>query len=208
MPNVVERPLSVTRTTVRNMDLDWNEELVYQLEWHWQQQLRPRLRGLTDAEYFWEPVPDCWSVRPRGRSSAPIAAGSGDYVVDFAWPQPEPPPITTIAWRMAHVIVGVLGMRIASHFGGPAVDYDSFTYASSAAEALAQLDGAHDAWIAGVRGLGGEGLARPCGPAEGPFAEFPLASLVLHIHREVIHHGAEISLLRDLHQRRDALTGA
>ena len=34
--------------------------------------------------------------------------------------------------------------------------------------------------------------------AEGPFAEAPLAALVLHINREVLHHGAEICLLRDL----------
>lgn len=198
--------MSGTRITVRVMGIDANEELVYQLDWHWQQQFRPRLHGLTDAEYFWEPVADCWNVRPRGRSSAPIAAGAGEYTVDFAWPEPVPPPITTIAWRMAHVIVGVLGMRVASHFGGPAVDYQNFTYASSASEALAQLDDAYDAWIAGVRWLGAEGLARPCGPAEGPFGEFPLASLVLHIHREVIHHGAEIALLRDLYLRRAELT--
>jgi hypothetical protein len=30
-----------------------------------------------------------------------------------------------------------------------------------------------------------------------------MAALVLHIHREVIHHGAEISLLRDIYSRRD-----
>ena len=47
-----------------------------------------------------------------------------------------------------------------------------------------------------------DGLTRPCGPAEGPFAEYPMAALVLHIHREVIHHGAEISLLRDLYLHR------
>jgi hypothetical protein len=50
-----------------------------------------------------------------------------------------------------------------------------------------------------VRGLGAAGLARPCGPAEAPFADAPLAALVLHINREAIHHGAEIVLLRDLH---------
>ena len=27
-----------------------------------------------------------------------------------------------------------------------------------------------------------------------------MAALVLHIHREVIHHGAEVSLLRDLYR--------
>jgi hypothetical protein len=30
-----------------------------------------------------------------------------------------------------------------------------------------------------------------------------MAALILHIHREVIHHGAEISLLRDLYAWRD-----
>jgi hypothetical protein len=30
-------------------------QLVDQLDWHWQQQLRPRLSGLTDDEYFWTP---------------------------------------------------------------------------------------------------------------------------------------------------------
>jgi hypothetical protein len=29
-----------------------------------------------------------------------------------------------------------------------------------------------------------------------------MATLVLHISREVIHHGAEIALLRDLHAHR------
>ena len=31
-----------------------------------------------------------------------------------------------------------------------------------------------------------------------------MAALILHIHREVIHHGAEIALLRDLHLHRSA----
>jgi hypothetical protein len=54
-----------------------------------------------------------------------------------------------------------------------------------------------------VRALGEEGLAEPCGPSEGPWADAPKADLVLHIHREVIHHGAEIALLRDLYRWRD-----
>jgi hypothetical protein len=54
-------------------------------------------------------------------------------------------------------------------------------------------------WSAGVRGLGREGLARPCGAAEGGFAAYPLAALALHINRETIHHGAEVALLRDLY---------
>jgi len=97
--------------------------------------------------------------------------------------------------------MGCFGMRNAAHFGGAPVDYETFEYAGTAAEALRQLDDAYAQWIGGVRSLGAEGLTRPCGPAEGPFAEVPMAGLVLHIHREVLHHGAEIALLRDLYLR-------
>jgi len=186
------------------MDIDWNAALLDQLEWHWRHQLRPRLDGLTDTEYFWEPVGGCWNVRRRGESTAPIAAGSGEYTIEFAMPEPEPAPITTIAWRLGHVIVGVLGIRNANHFGGPAMDYQDFAYAGTAGEALGQLDDGYARWTDGVRGLGQDGLAAPCGPTEGPFAEHPMAALVLHISREVIHHGAEIALLRDLHARHPA----
>ncbi|MGB6457421.1 MAG: DinB family protein [Streptosporangiaceae bacterium] len=186
--------------TDRHVDLDWNEELVTQLEWHWDRQLRPRLDGLTDAEYFWEPVPGCWSIRRRVEATAPLAMGAGELVMDFAMPAPQPEPVTTIAWRLAHITMGVLAWRNASHFGGPPVDWGSWEYAGTAADALRQLDEQHAAWIKGVRGLGATQLAHPVGQAEGPFAESPMATLVLHIHREVIHHGAEISLLRDLYQ--------
>jgi hypothetical protein len=43
-----------------------------------------------------------------------------------------------------------------------------------------------------------------CCSAEGPYAEKPMATLILHIHREVIHHGAEVALLRRLYRRRGA----
>jgi hypothetical protein len=62
-----------------------------------------------------------------------------------------------------------------------------------------QLDDEYARWISGVRGLDDDGLARPCGPAEGPYADHPMSVLVLHINREVIHHGAEMALLRDLY---------
>jgi hypothetical protein len=182
--------------------LDWTRELADQLDWHWQHQLRARLTGLTDPEYFWEPVAGCWNVRPRGHTMTPAAAGSGELVVDFAFPEPVPAPVTTIAWRLAHVIVGVFGARVAAHFGGPPMDYAGFAYAGSAAEALRQLDDGYAAWIAGVRSLDADGLAAPCGPAEGPFADYPMAALVLHINREALHHGAEIALLRDLYAHR------
>ncbi|MEW1749987.1 DinB family protein [Streptomyces angustmyceticus] len=181
-------------------DQNWNPLLRDQLAWHWTHQLRPRLDGLTDDEYFWEPAPDCWNVRPRGTGSAPVQAGSGAMTIDFAMPEPDPAPFTTIAWRLGHVIVGVLAMRNAAHFGRTPTDYQSFAYAGTAGAALAQLDAEYATWLAGVESLGETGLARPCGAAEGPYAEWPMAALVLHIHRELIHHLAEVCLLRDLHR--------
>ena len=165
---------------------DLTTNLADQLDWHWQNQLRPRLDGLTDDEYFWQPVPDCWTVHPDG-------------AIDFTYPAPQPEPVTTIAWRLAHVIVGVLAMRAHSHFGGPPASYETWTYATDAATALRQLDDAYDSWMTGVRNLTADALAQPVGAAEGPYSEMPMLALVLHINREVIHHGAEIALLRDLY---------
>jgi hypothetical protein len=174
------------------MTTDWNERLLEQLIFHWDHQLRPGLEGLTDEEYLWEPAPGCWSLRP---------AGDG-WTADIAFPPPMPAPLTTIAWRLARVIVGVFGARNASHFGGPAADYATWSYAGDAATALAQLDATYADWVAGVRGLGVDGLEREIGPAEGEWARFSYAELVLHIHREVLHHGAEVLLLRDLYRAR------
>ena len=208
-----------TRPTYTTRDI-----LIEQLEWHWTNQLRPRLDGLTDDEYLWEPVADAWSVRPGADASdggpgdlaSPTAANpaavnptavnpTAPTTIDFAFPPPDPAPVTTIAWRMAHVIVGCLGARLANHFGGPAVDYGTFDYSLTAGGALAQLDEAYAAWIGALHSLDDAALSLPVGPTEGPWAEHSMGTLIAHINREVIHHGAEIALLRDLYAHRDTL---
>ena len=136
----------------------WNARLRDQLDFHYRHQLRPRLGGLTDDEYFWEPVPGCWSVRPRAEATTSDAAGGGDLVLDYAWPEPTPAPVTTIAWRLAHVTRGCLAHRTASHFGGPPADPETWVYAGTADEAL-------DAARRGVRRVDGRrGVARRGGP--------------------------------------------
>ena len=118
----------------------WNPLLRDQFEWHWEHQLRPRLAGLSDEEYLWEPVAGSWSVRPRDVATAPMAAGAGAFTIDWAFPEPTPAPFTTIAWRLGHVIVGVLGMRNAAHFDRAPVDYSTFSYSGTAAGALTHLE--------------------------------------------------------------------
>ena len=195
----------MTTTDDSTRPLRLNDVLVEQLDWHWRGQLRPRLEGLTDAEYLWAPTPGAWSVHPRGEGYTEMQGGSGEFTVDFDHPAPDPAPVTTIAWRLAHLIVGVLAVRAQAHFDGPPADYLGFEYAGTADGALAQLDEAYAAWVAGVKGWGDDALAAECGPAEGPWAKHSRADLVAHINREVIHHGAEIALLRDLWAHRDDL---
>lgn len=180
--------------------MDWTRALDEQLSWLWENHLRRRWDGMTDAEYFWEPVPGMWSVRPRGQGVA-VEVGSGGHIIDFAFPEPTPAPATTIAWRLGHLLVGVFGSRLATYFGGAPVSYDSYDYPATAADALDRIDGMYADWIAGVRSLDEAALAQPC--AEEGHEQDPMAALVLHIHREVIHHGAEISLLRDLYAWKD-----
>jgi hypothetical protein len=72
-------------------------------------------------------------------------------VIDFADPEPIPVPVTTIAWRLAHLITGAFGSRAGDHFGGPPMDYYAFHYAGTAARALTQLDEVYAAWLAGRR---------------------------------------------------------
>lgn len=182
------------------MDVAWANLLPEQLEWHWSAQARPRLDGLTDDEMLWEPVAGCWSIRPRAESTAAQAAGAGEAVLEYAWPVPDPPPVTTIAWRLGHVAVGVFGERAANHFGAPRVGYGTVDWPRTADGMLALLDEMHTRWADGLAALDEDGMRQPCGPSEGPYADYPMAALVLHINREAIHHLGEVALLRDLYR--------
>ncbi|MFD7159196.1 DinB family protein [Kribbella sp. NPDC059898] len=172
------------------MDVDWNAEVVDQVDAHWRERLRPRLAGLSDDEYFWQPVAGCWTLSRRGESSAPISFGGGEFTMDYAEPPHEQEPVTTIAWRLAHLIGGLASTN----------DIDTYCYAGTASEALRQLDDEYASWLDGVRRLGIAGLAAPQGKPPA-FAHAPMAKKILYENVELIHHGAEICLLRDLYLR-------
>ena len=182
------------------MPLDVTTEVIDQLDSHWTHQLRPRLDGLTDDELFWEPVPDCWSVRRRGESTAPLSYGSGEFTWDHG-PADSAQPVTTIAWRLAHV-AEVLASTTGTFFGGRQVDVESYDYPGSALDTLHRLDEEYAAFVAGIRACGDAGLAEPQGDRSPPaFAAAPVARVVLYTSVEVVHHGAEACLLRDLYLR-------
>ena len=138
------------RPAIEHVPLDWTLELIDQLAFQWDHVVRPRLDGLTDAQYRWEPVPGMWSVRRREDATTTHAAGSRGTVLDFVIPEPSPPPLTTIAWRLCH-IAQVLGGRAADHFGEGGFGYDQVDWPMTAAGAVALVDRQHAAWLAGVR---------------------------------------------------------
>ena len=167
------------------------------------QRTRSRLAGLTDDEYFWEPVPGCCTIR-RTDSGAyrgddadrPVAVlrpatGAGD------------PPFTTIAWRLWHLIGCYGGKRNPQWLGvqRPPGGFERDDPApATAAAAIAALERAHAFWQGVLQELPAASWWEPLGPVAGPYAEDDRASLVLHQLDEQIHHGAELGVLRDLYR--------
>ncbi len=108
------------------------------------------------------------------------------------------------AWVAAVLVpiggADVFGSRASNHFADGAFSAADTDSPASADAALVMVERDYRRWRTGVRALGEDGLFRPCGPAEGPFSEEPLLTLVLHINREFLHHAAEVALLRDLYR--------
>jgi uncharacterized damage-inducible protein DinB len=76
----------------------------------------------------------------------------------------------------------------------------------SADEAIAFLERTYRQWHSGISSLDEEGLRTPLGRKGGRYAKDPMAALIVHINREVMHHGAEIGLLRDLYRATGSTT--
>jgi len=160
-----------------------------------------RLGGLGDAEYFWEPVPNCWSIRPRGQQRTSGSRGGGAWVLERDTPDPEPPPFTTIAWRLGH-LVGTMCLRADHTSGTKTLTHDTYAYPGSAAAALAALAAAGAVWREALTTADDAALdrvGRSTYPS-GSDPDDPFLDVVWWENQELLHHGAEIALLRDLYR--------
>ncbi|MEV4451627.1 DinB family protein [Streptomyces mirabilis] len=141
---------------------------------------------MTDEEYFWEPVPGCWSVRWRADGPGPRAtllAGTGDWGRDAApYPHPWPPPFTTIAWRLSH-LSEMLTLRADHTAGSHALTRDVCPVSGDVTGAVAALD-----------------TVGYCTYPHGSDADEPFIDVVWWVNQELLHHGAEIALIRDLYR--------
>ncbi len=162
---------------------------------------------MTDEEYLWEPVPGCWSVRRRADGPGPgatILRGAGEWGRDSAEPEhPYPPPFTTIAWRLSH-ISEMLTIRADYTVGGHDMTSDSYRNSGDAMGAIKAFSGAVEGWRAALASSDDDALDT-VGYSAYPYgsdSEEAFIDIVWWVNQEILHHGAEIALLRDLHRAR------
>jgi hypothetical protein len=164
---------------------------------------------LTDEEYLWEPAPGAWSLRRRGEAMSPRPFGPGEWLLDGAPGDLDPTPVTTIAWRLGHLHLEFAGDWEWT-FGGRRRDPRLMVdFSPSAGVALERLWAAVDRWRASVAAVTDEQLDT-VGYCQYPLsdaAELPFISVIWASNLELIHHMAEIALLRDLYRARPAGAG-
>lgn len=161
--------------------------LAVEMDEAWQS-LRRRLNGLTDKEFFWQPVPDCWTVHPDR---------SGHWIVDYAEPAPDPPPFTTIGWRLVHVAACKV-MYYEYAFGPGELTWDELEMPHGAARAIAWLEEGNAMLCTALDGLSDADLDEMRLTNWG--APWPTWRILWTMALHDLHHGAEIGCLRDLYR--------
>jgi hypothetical protein len=151
--------------------------------------IRERVHGLTDDEFFWEPVPECWTVRRRS---------DGRWAVDYPKPpHPDPAPFTTIGWRLVHVAE----CKVMYHeyaFGPARLTFPEIDSAHTAAAAIAQLETGHALLVHDLEALDDAGLDREVLTNWGE--KWPARKIFWTMINHDQHHGAEIGVLRDFYR--------
>lgn len=164
--------------------------------------LRERLGGMSDEEYLWEPVTDSCTVRRRETATSPAPQGRGEWVFDNAHELLSPGPFTTIAWRLMHLSDVLASYRIA--LWGGELDDDLVEVTPSAAEGTALFDRYAAEFLDALSGEDDDSLQRiehiPWWPQEAPRWR-----VVANVATELVHHGAEIGVVRDLYARKEDL---
>ena len=161
---------------------------------------------LTDDEYLWAPVRKCWTVRRRAEGPGPGAtmlAGTGDWGRDGGFPRPWPPPFTTLAWRLSH-LSEMLTMRADYTVGSHSLTMETYRISGTAAEAVAALNDGVLAWreaLVSATDADLDMIGRS-GYPNGSDPEDQFLDTVWWVNQEILHHGAEIALLRDLYRDR------
>jgi hypothetical protein len=107
----------------------------------------------------------------------------------------------SLRWRLEHITAFLSEPRNWQWLGLEPPAVESGPAPSSAADALMAADRAFVAWQELLSKPDIE-LTAPIGAPAGPYGQATRRSFVLHLADELIHHGAEAALLRDLYAAR------
>jgi hypothetical protein len=179
---------------------------------HVTRRLLNRLDGLSDEEYLWEPTTGAWSIRPGNDGTwHPDLGPTGSTATPLS-----PAPFTTIAWRLWHL--GASPNPTWPPHAPPNardllegwVDQRPPSSAEAVRDAATACRLLGDHWLGfakAVSAMPDGDLLSVMGPVAGPWAASTFLGLVLHIGDELVHHSAEVGVLRDLYQHQSMRGG-
>ncbi|GAA1580178.1 DinB family protein [Kribbella sancticallisti] len=160
------------------------------------------LAGIQEDEFFWEPVAHCWTVHDRSERRAAHADGAGRWVIDYEIPEPSPAPVTTIAWRTVHI--GAVNYLYWDYAFGPATASFDLEMPGDADTAIVWLQASQRPLVEALSNLPTDDALDDQVPTN--WGELmPVSRIFTTLVNEQVHHGAEISLLRDLYRNRETL---
>ncbi|GLW10298.1 DNA damage-inducible protein DinB [Microtetraspora sp. NBRC 13810] len=155
------------------------------------------LEKLTDEECVWEPAPGSWSVRPQS---------DGSWAADWAMPEPDPVPMTSVGWVMWHV--GFWWDHAYSHtFGdayasGKTLDFTASAavtpWPGSAEAGVAWLTACRDRWAEALDSLTEDDLGSTARSGWFAGGDLPLGQVLAWVNIELMKNAGEIGLLRRL----------
>ncbi|HUR77816.1 MAG TPA: DinB family protein [Acidimicrobiales bacterium] len=155
----------------------------------WQQRFVGRIADLTDEEFWSDPAPDCWRITPDG---------AGGWTGDFGLVFTEEAPITTMGWRLAHIIDLLKEDRCATYLGLAPEPSAAQEWIPSSADQARQMVRDSAATFRRYVEATDDASLDVAVPRQFNNAAVTRHGFILHIVDEVIHHGAEVGLLRDL----------
>jgi hypothetical protein len=164
------------------------DQLVATIQYFWTT-FRPGLRGLTDDEYRWEPVPGCPTVRP---------GDSGGYRADNQFP---PAGAASIAQRLCWS-AQLLLVDTNQHFGDKSVVWsDVAEVPGEATGGVAFVDSAVTAWQEAIAACEPSRLLEHS-ENRSPGAidhEFPLMTSIVFKYQLLVQCCAQVSMTREVY---------
>jgi hypothetical protein len=151
--------------------------------------LRSRLDGLSDDEFFWQPVPNSWTIFQDQRT--------GRWTYHYAIPDPVPAPVTTIGWQLVHVAA----CKVMYHewaFGAAKLTFPEIDIPSTANEGIALLEHGQSLLSADLHNLTDEQLDEPRKTNWGEL--WPAWRIFWAMLDHDALHGGAIGHLRDLYR--------